>query len=48
MVYNGTSNDYKNPYNSCTIYIALFVIAFLRIFSISSAFYLFSLVLKKG
>ena len=47
MIYNGTSNDYKNPYNSCTIYIALFVIAFLRIFSISSAFTYFHWFLKK-
>ena len=29
--------DYENVYNSCTIYIVLFVIAFLIIIGISSA-----------
>ena len=41
MVYNGTLNDYKKVCNSCTIYIVLFALAFLIIFSISSAFIYF-------
>ena len=41
MVYNGTLNDYKKVCNSCTIYIGLFALAFLIIFSISSAFIYF-------
>ena len=36
MVYNKTLNDYRKKYNSCTIYIILFVIAFLIIIGISS------------
>ena len=38
MVYNGTLNDYGKAYNYCTIYIVLFVIAFLIIIGISSEF----------
>ena len=37
MIYN----DYENVCNSCTIYIVLFVIAFLIIIGISSAFIYF-------
>ena len=37
MIYN----DYINAWNSCTIYIALFIIAFLIIIGISSAFIYF-------
>ena len=33
--------DYENVYNSCTIYIVLFVIAFLVIIGISNAFIYF-------
>ena len=36
MIYKKTSNGYKNVCSSCTIYIALFVIAFL--ITISGAF----------
>ena len=38
MIYNGTLNDYENVCNSCTIHTVLFVIAFLIIIGISSAF----------
>ena len=41
LIYNETVNDYGNVCNSCTIYIALFVIDFLIIISISSAFIYF-------
>ena len=34
MIYNGTVNDYEKVCNSCTIYIVLFVIAFLIIIGI--------------
>ena len=37
MIYN----DYGNVYNSCTVYIALFVTAFLIIIGISSAYFYF-------
>ena len=47
MIYNKTFNDYKNICNSCTIYILLFVIAFLIIISISSGFIYFHWYLKK-
>ena len=40
-------NDYRNVCNSCTIYIALFVIAFLIIIGISSAYFYFHWYLKK-
>ena len=46
MIYNGTLNDYKNVCNSCTIYIVLFVIAFLIIIGISSAHFYFHWYLK--
>ena len=42
MIYN----DYENVRNSCTIYIILFVIAFLIIISISDAFIYFHWYLK--
>ena len=44
MIYN----DYKNVCNSCTIYIVLFVIVFLIIIGISSAFIYFHWYLKKS
>ena len=47
IIYNGTLNDYENVCNSGTIYIVLFVIAFLRIGGISSAFIYFHWYLKK-
>ena len=47
MIYNRTLNDYENVCDSCTIYIVLFVIAFLIIIGISSAFIYFHWYLKK-
>ena len=44
---SATLNDYESVCNSCTIYIALFVIAFLIIIGISSAFIYFHWYLKK-
>ena len=41
MIYNGTLNEYGNVCNSCTIYIVLFVIAFLIIIGISRAYFYF-------
>ena len=41
MIYNGTLNDYEKICNSCTIYIILFVIAFLIIIGISSVYFYF-------
>ena len=38
MVYDGTLNDHKNVYGSCTIHIVLFVIFFIMTISISSVF----------
>ena len=38
MIYNGTVNDYEKVYNPCTIYIILFIIAFLIIIGISRAY----------
>ena len=38
MIYNKTLIDYGKVCNSCTVYIVLFVIAFLIIIGISSAF----------
>ena len=38
MIYNGTINDYEKVCNFCTIYIVLFIIAFLIIIGISSIF----------
>ena len=48
MIYNETLNDYENVCNSCVIYIVLFVIAFLIIIGISSAFIYFHWYLKKS
>ena len=48
MIYNATLNDYGNVFNSCTIYIVLFVIAFLIIIGISSAFIHFHWYLRKS
>ena len=41
MIYNGTLNDYEKVCNSCTIYIVLFIIAFLIIIGISSPYFSF-------
>ena len=46
MIYNKTLNHYKKVCNSCTIYILLFVIAFLIITGIQSAFIYFHWYLK--
>ena len=48
MIYNGTVNDYEKVCNSCSIYIVLFVIAFLIIIGISSAFIYFQWYLKRS
>ena len=37
MIYNDILNGYEKVCNPCTIYIVLFVIAFLKIIGISSA-----------
>ena len=47
MIYNSTLNDYEEICSSCTVYIVLFVIAFLMIIGISSAYFYFYFVLKK-
>ena len=47
MIYNATLNNYGNVCNVCTIYIALFVIAFLIIIGIISAYFYFYWYLKK-
>ena len=47
MIYNTTLNDYVNLCNSCTIYTALLVIAFLIIIGISNAFVYFHRYFKK-
>ena len=39
MIYNGTLNDSRNVCNSCTINIVLFVIDFLIIIGISTAYF---------
>ena len=39
IIYNGTVNNNEKVSNSCTVYIALFVIAFLIIIGISSAYF---------
>ena len=41
MIFNAALNDYENICGSCTVYIVLFVIAFLIIVDISSAFIYF-------
>ena len=47
LIYNKTLNDYKNVCISCTIYIVLFIIAFLIIIGIYSAFIYFYWNLKR-
>ena len=47
MIYNGTVNDYEKVCSTCTIYIVLFVVAFLNIIGINSAFIYFHWYLKK-
>ena len=46
MIYNETLNDYGNVCNSCTIYIALFVIFLIISINISSAIIYFHWYLK--
>ena len=46
-IYNKTLNSYRKVCNSCTIYIVLFVIAFLIIIGISSAYFCFYWYLKE-
>ena len=45
MIYDGTINDFKKVCNSCTIYIALFLI--FLIISISNVFIYFHWYLKR-
>ena len=47
MIYNATLNDYGGVYNSCIIYIVLFVTFLIISISISSAFVYFHWYLKK-
>ena len=47
MICNDTLNDYEKVCNSCTIYMVLFVIVFLIIVDISSAFIYFNWYLKR-
>ena len=47
MIYNGALNVYRKIFNSCTLYIVLFAIAFLMIIGISSAYFYFNWHLKK-
>ena len=46
-IYNGTLDDYGNVWNSCTVYLVMFVIAFLIIIGISSAYFYFHWYLEK-
>ena len=48
MILNGTLNDHRKVCNSCTIYIVLFVIDFLIIIGISTAFVYFNWYLKRS
>ena len=48
MIYYATLNDYENVCGSCTVYIVLFVIAFLIIIGISSAFIYYHWYLKNS
>ena len=48
MIYNSTLNHYGKKCRSCTVYIILFVIAFLIIIGISSAYFYFHWYLKKN
>ena len=47
MIYNSTLNDYEKVCNSCTIYIVLFVIAFLISIAIGSMYFYFNWYLKE-
>ena len=47
LTYNATLNDYENGCDFCAIYIVLFVIAFLKIIGISSAYFYFHWYLKQ-
>ena len=47
MVYDGTLNDHKNVYGSCTMHIVLFVIFFVMTISISSVFIYLHWYLKR-
>ena len=47
MIYNDTLNNYESVCNSCIIYIALLVTAFLITIGVSSAFIYFYCYLKK-
>ena len=47
MIYNGNLNDYEKECDSCTIYVVLFVTAFFISISFNSAFFSFSLYLRK-
>ena len=48
IIYNETLNDYEKVCNSCIIYIVLFVIAFLIIIGISSAYFYIHLYLERS
>ena len=48
IVYNETVNDYESICGSCTVYIVLLVIAFLKVIGISSAFSYFQWYSKKS
>ena len=48
MIYNGTLNDHKKVCGPCTIYIVLFVIAFLIIMASGNAFIYFHWYLNKS
>ena len=48
MIYDATLNYYENVCGSCTVSIVLFVIAFLIIISISSAFIYYHWYLKNS
>ena len=47
MIYNSALNNYEKICSSCTVYIILFVIAFLMNISISSGCFYFHWYLKK-
>ena len=47
LIYDETLNDYEKVWNSCTIYVVLFAIAFLIIIGVSSAFFYFHWNLEK-
>ena len=47
MIFYGTLNYHRKPYISCRVSIALFVIAFLMIIGISSAYFYLNWFLRK-